>query len=221
MRTMQVLCNVFVAASIVFSGLTLIAYPLTNKQVSTESTFSEVKVEKVNLVYAPPPPAAPKPVEKLTPVKSKVKYSAKDIECMALNIYHEARGESQKGKEAVAWVTLNRVNHSSYPNTVCGVVKQARYSQWFKEVKGKNVPLKNQCHFSWYCDGRDDEPRDMKQWNISVATAKDIMYNYNTYTDPTRGAIMYHADYVKPYWRTHYQKLVKIDTHIFYGEKQV
>ena len=46
--------------------------------------------------------------------------------CMAQNIYYEARGESLKGKQAVGNVVLNRVAHPKYPDTVCGVVYEAR-----------------------------------------------------------------------------------------------
>ena len=42
----------------------------------------------------------------------------KQIECLATNIYHEARSESTIGKIAVAWVTVNRVNTERYPDTV-------------------------------------------------------------------------------------------------------
>lgn len=53
-----------------------------------------------------------------------------EINCLALNIYHEARGESAAGQEAVARVTMARRNHPSYPGTVCGVVWQPRQFSW-------------------------------------------------------------------------------------------
>ena len=73
-------------------------------------------------------------------------------ECLALNIYHEAKGESELGQRAVAYVTLNRAHDPAYPDDICDVVYQA--------VKKNGVPVKNQCQFSWYCDGKDDEPTD-------------------------------------------------------------
>ena len=36
----------------------------------------------------------------------------------------EARGESYEGQVAVGAVVLNRVRHSSFPNTIAGVVYQ-------------------------------------------------------------------------------------------------
>ena len=44
---------------------------------------------------------------------------------LARLVYAEARGESYKGKVAVAAVVLNRVRSSSFPNTVSGVIYQA------------------------------------------------------------------------------------------------
>ena len=40
-------------------------------------------------------------------------------------VYGEARGEPYSGQVAVAAVVLNRVEHSSFPNTVAGVIYQA------------------------------------------------------------------------------------------------
>lgn len=53
------------------------------------------------------------------------KYTQKDLICLAKNIYHEARGESFKGKLAVAQVTINRATHPTrWPSTICKVVYQ-------------------------------------------------------------------------------------------------
>ena len=53
-----------------------------------------------------------------------------ELECMALNIYHEARGERIEGQVAVSQVVLNRKKSNFFPNTVCGVIKQAKISRW-------------------------------------------------------------------------------------------
>ena len=79
--------------------------------------------------------------------------SEESVKCLQLNLYHEARGSSLADQAAVADVVLNRVESNSYPNTVCGVVKQARMSPWWKSVHNKDVPLKNKCQFSWFCFG--------------------------------------------------------------------
>ena len=44
------------------------------------------------------------------------------VNCLATNIYWEARNQPTKGMIAVALVTRNRVFDDRYPNTYCGVV---------------------------------------------------------------------------------------------------
>ena len=52
------------------------------------------------------------------------KYSQNDIELLAKLIAAEARGESYIGQVAVGAVVLNRVAHSSFPDTIAGVIYQ-------------------------------------------------------------------------------------------------
>lgn len=134
----------------------------------------------------------------------------KQLHCLATNIYHEARNEGLTGQRAVAWATLNRVESPKYPNTVCDVVYQA-------ELNENGIPLRNQCHFSWFCDGKSDEVTDQAAWNVAEKLAIEVMDAYETETDPTNGSIMYHAHYVTPYWASAYEKQARIDSHIFYN----
>ncbi len=50
--------------------------------------------------------------------------STNDLQILARAVNGEARGEPYEGQVAVAAVILNRVNHSSFPNTVSGVIYQ-------------------------------------------------------------------------------------------------
>lgn len=50
--------------------------------------------------------------------------SASDRTCLVDAIYHEARGEPEKGMFAVASVVLARAEHPKFPSSVCSVVKQ-------------------------------------------------------------------------------------------------
>lgn len=52
-------------------------------------------------------------------------YSSSDVYLLAKVIAAEARGESYTGQVAVGAVVLNRVDSSSFPDTVAGVVYQA------------------------------------------------------------------------------------------------
>ena len=47
-----------------------------------------------------------------------------DVQLLARAINGEARGETYEGQVAVGAVILNRVAHSSFPNTIAGVIYQ-------------------------------------------------------------------------------------------------
>lgn len=51
--------------------------------------------------------------------------SSSDLNLLARLVYGEARGEPYTGQVAVAAVVLNRVKHSSFPNTIAGVIYQS------------------------------------------------------------------------------------------------
>ncbi|GAA5415389.1 spore cortex-lytic enzyme [Paraliobacillus ryukyuensis] len=53
-------------------------------------------------------------------------YSQNDIQLMANAVYGEARGEPYEGQVAVAAVILNRVQSTTFPNTVSGVIFEPR-----------------------------------------------------------------------------------------------
>ena len=130
-------------------------------------------------------------------------------QCLALNLYHEARSDSKLGQKAVGFVTLNRVYDSRYPSTICDVVYDA-----YLDANGN--PIRNKCQFSWWCDGKSDEPKDYTKWLEVQGVAHEVMAEYGVVEDFTEGAVMYHASYVNPYWASSYEKTVRIDTHIFY-----
>lgn len=135
---------------------------------------------------------------------------AKQIECLANNVYHEARNDGITGQSAVAWVTMNRVIHEDYPDTICEVVYEANLDE-------NGNPYKNQCQFSWFCDGKSDDIEDQAAWNTAMKIASEVFDKYGVETDPTNGSIMYHAHYVTPYWASSYEKQARIDSHIFYN----
>ncbi len=91
--------------------------------------------------------------------------SETDARLLARIINAEARGEPYTGQVAVGAVVLNRVKHSSFPNTIAGVIYQPGA-------------------FSALDDG---------QWNASMyetpyKAAKDALNGW----DPTGGAIYYY-----------------------------
>jgi len=140
--------------------------------------------------------------------------NSEELECMSKNIYFEAALESTAGKLAVAQVTMNRVNSERYPNTVCKVITQGRHYK-------NGFPVRDRCQFSWYCDGKHDEPPTRgSMWKESQEVAKYILTTPDL-IDITDGATHYHADYISsPKWANPRRKTVEIDTHIFYNKSR-
>lgn len=92
-------------------------------------------------------------------------YSSSDVYLLARIIGAEARGESYTGQVAVGAVVLNRVRHSSFPDTIAGVVYQ---SGAFSAVRDSN-------------------------WNVAPNdTAKKAAQAAINGWDPTGGAIYYY-----------------------------
>ena len=119
-----------------------------------------------------------------------------EANCLATNIYFEARGEPIKGQLAVAMVTLNRVADPSFPDSICDVVHEGK-------SKGK-------CQFSWYCDRKSDKiPLNSKEAKLALAIAITAMTT--PIEDVTSGALYFHS-------RTHKQteNVIKIGNHVFY-----
>lgn len=129
--------------------------------------------------------------------------------CLALNIYHEARGSSYADQVAVSDVVLNRVKDTRYPNTICEVVKQANRRWDGSLVKGK-------CSFSWYCDGKSDWPMEKESF-IKAQSLALKMWTFGEYRGITEGATHYHADYIEgPNWVKEMQLVGRIGSHIYY-----
>ena len=78
----------------------------------------------------------------------------------------------------------------------------------------KVVPIKNQCQFSYYCDGKDEEPFKGESWNDSERAA--LLVLNGMIKDVTEGATHYHADYVSPWWSKKMIRTVTIENHLFF-----
>ena len=125
-----------------------------------------------------------------------------ELICLALTVYHEARSEPLKGQLAVAQIVLNRVEHESYPSTVCEAVKEGGTSR-------------NRCQFSFWCDGKSESPRDAAAW----ATALDIaeMAAAGAQINVLQGCTHYYSIlFEAPYWTEDLIEVATIGHHRFY-----
>jgi len=133
---------------------------------------------------------------------------ADDFDCLVEALYHEARSESLLGMLSVANVILTRKESSTFPNTICKVVHQGKY--W------KDNPVRDKCHFSYWCDGRPERFTDIagliKSINVAEMSLKGIQVRQ------TVGSTHYHASYVTPRWASnpHFKSLGQLGNHIFY-----
>lgn len=133
-----------------------------------------------------------------------IRTRTQDLNCLTKNIYYEARGEPLDGQYAVAEVTMNRVASKHYPNTVCEVVYQER----FDVIRKRNVSA-----FSW-TELDITAPVDRKLWKRVWKVAEEV---YDEQAEPrVKGALFYHAKYIRPRWARRKRRIAKIGKHIFY-----
>lgn len=119
-----------------------------------------------------------------------------ELGCLALNIYHEGRGESLTGQSAIAAVTMNRVRSKYYPDTVCEVVWQHK-------------------QFSWtHIAARHHAVTDFIAWDQALVIAR--LFLDGTQVTQVGAATHYHADTVKPYWIVNNKLVGKVGNHYFY-----
>ncbi|MDH5649246.1 MAG: cell wall hydrolase [Gammaproteobacteria bacterium] len=131
------------------------------------------------------------------------KRDIRNLMCLALNVYHEARGEPQAGQVAVAKVTINRVQSKHYPNTICEVVYQSNWDR----IRKRYVSA-----FSW-TELPYSKPTG-EAWQQAWGIAKTVYENPNDY-EP-KSALFYHAKSIKPKWAKYKKPVARIGEHIFY-----
>ncbi len=126
------------------------------------------------------------------------------LTCLALNVYHEARGEPIRGQYAVAEVTINRVASTRYPNTICEVVYEQRWDRIRRRYVGA---------FSW--TELDSTPElKTKEWKRAWKVAEAV--HDEREAPKLKGALFYHAKSIQPSWARGKQSVARIGMHIFY-----
>lgn len=123
--------------------------------------------------------------------------SQSDLQCMICNCYHEARGESVKGRLAVGKVVVTRRYTDRFPKTICGVIYQESQFSWTASSRKRNKTISG---------------KDYRNCRKSSEDALKTKGNY---------AVHYHADYVSPKWANGCPILETIGNHIFYRDCDV
>lgn len=117
--------------------------------------------------------------------------------CLALNVYHEARGEPFAGQVAVAQVVMRRARYDRA--RACAVVAAPRQFSWTRTPS---------------------RVRDKAAWGRAVLAAqKALLWAKGAGVDESRGADHYHASHVRPRWARGMWPVRQIGGHLFYRSR--
>jgi N-acetylmuramoyl-L-alanine amidase len=126
-----------------------------------------------------------------------IKLSKKDINCLELNVFHEAGAESYQGKIAVAQVTYNRLRTGKWGNNICSVVYAPSQFSWTRQKK--RVP----------------RPEDIAETKRAVEEfISGLRINTLQYS------LYFHAAWIEPpFWIKRKAEVDRIGQHVFYEPK--
>lgn len=129
---------------------------------------------------------------------------AQQAVCIALAVYHEARGLKQNAQQAVAHVVMNRVRDGRFPPTPCAVVWQRGVDK-----KGRKVGA-----FNWTTLKKDHRPYEADAWETSQRVAYRV-YVDRDLPDPTLGATHFYERRSPPKWASKGKNKKVIEGHVF------
>ena len=81
-----------------------------------------------------------------------------------------------------------------------------------KGITGQGIPIRDKCQFSFWCDGKSDNPRNRQLFYNSLY----IAWLSGKQPDTTEGATHYHNTQVYPEWAYTGTVTTKIHQHVFY-----
>jgi len=122
--------------------------------------------------------------------------SRREMECLALNVYFEARGTITKQQEGVAWVAKNRAASDRFNGPdLCDVIFQPGQFAWTR--------------------GPSRAAFESDAW----AEAQDIAYGvyHGSIADPTHGSLYFHEVNLAPRYRKYAHNGLRIGSHVFYN----
>ena len=160
---------------------------------STEPVESEDSADAPEIA-----PAPVKPTGDLASLVAQFRGSdpgSRELECLAVGVYFEAKSEPLTGQLAVGEVIANRANSDGrFPSSYCGVLFQRGQ---FSFIRGHHWPKVN---------------KSGKQWQTAVAIAKIV--DQDLKDSAASDALFFHAKRVHPGWRL--KKVAAIGNHVFY-----
>ena len=127
-----------------------------------------------------------------------------DLACMAVAIYHEARGEPLEGQKAVASVVLQRaLVPERWGDRPCDVVRPVQFSFMTSRYGFPRI---------------DNEAGWQVSWGRALGVAARTLVQGPM--PELRGADHYHATYVDPYWGKLFPQVAQIGKHLFFADPE-
>lgn len=127
------------------------------------------------------------------------------LTCLALNIYHEGRGETELGKKIIAQTVMNRANHND-ANVCREVMKPYQFSWTTRLVHGRQLKLHG-------------KPQEKEVWEKCQIIAKQALNGNLDLPKKYRSVTHFHTPKVQPSWTNRMIKLGRVDGHIYYQAK--
>ena len=121
-------------------------------------------------------------------------------DCLARNIYFEARNQSDLGQLAVGLTTVIRARDSGKPNNICAVVNKKAQFSWVNAKKKQKGPA---------------TPNEIEYLKAQNMASKLLHGDYDNLI-PIFAPTHYHTASVNPKWNQKMVRLAEIGDHIFY-----
>ena len=147
----------------------------------------------------------------------------RELRCLAISMYGEARGEGEEGMKAVRSVLLNRVKSKRYPDSICKVSTQKVGTTWqfsfWENKKFLSISKAVKRHDIPNFPGTNKFP-DQQALQLAKVLAYEVINNPD-FKDPTNGATHFIAPAALnrvPIWASILKKTATINGHVFFVE---
>ena len=191
---------------LIANGSGVIPATVVLQPIAPSSDLADLPADPLAPATEPEPAPAPEPVEaepavdrsqsladKVAALRSS-DAGSREMECLAVGIYFEAKSEPLLGQLAVGHVIADRAASGRFASSYCGVLFQRGQ---FSFIRGKSWPA---------------VARSSRQWQNAVAIAKIV--DDDMHASPVARALFFHAKRVSPGWRM--KRVGSVGNHVFY-----